>query len=342
MEKLIVFLMQYKKKMITLEALQAACPAITYESFHALVEQLMEQGMLEGVHSNGTDFQGLFRKYRIMTGPLFATVASTIRKDAFLLSLSGKLDISWYYSQPLALWQRDKADIIKVNNFLKGNDFEKQGSLQQRSYDIFGNEKLLTGTGHALLTHLHITEEDLGIIAESDPLMMAVHPVDVDRSVIHHLIVENRATYYGLLPFLSDSGFMSLILGYGWKIAGNLSQLPQQCCSPSKRHVCWYFGDFDWEGLRIWHSLKPAKNMEIHLAVPFYSAFLKYAPSAGKVNQEHDEASLQDFLSFFKEDEAKQFSEVFKKKFYYPQETLVPAVLQDCWKELCHEIGKFS
>ncbi|MCH4187387.1 MAG: hypothetical protein LKF74_03295 [Megasphaera sp.] len=335
------FLMHYKKKTITLDELQSSCQAIAYDIFRQWVRELEEQGVLDGVRCSGNDFGGLFRKYRIMTGPLFASVAATIQSDAASLRLSGQLDISWYYSQPLEIWQRDKDDIVKLNAFFCSGDIIKNASLQQRSYDIFGNEKLLTGKGHALLTHLHITEDNLGIAAEADPLMMAVNPTVRSAPTACHLIVENKATYYGLLPYLPKSGFTSLILGYGWKIVGNLKQLPMQCCLPESRHICWYFGDFDWEGLHIWHSLPCMEHIEIRLAVPFYKAFLAYEPSIGKANQKPDEAALHAFLSHFDEKYVACFRDSLEQHLYYPQETLLPTVLQACWKEINHEIGKF-
>ena len=333
-------LMHYKKKNITLDELQQMCPSMTYDMFRSRVQQLQDQEILSGVRSSGNDFGVLFRKYHIMVGSLFAESAAAIQKDAVSLGISGQVDISWYYSRPLTMWQRDKADIEKLNRFLAQRNQEDTVSLQQRSYDIFGNEKLLTGQGHALLSRLHINDESLGIMADADPLMMAVNPAVSGEPTARHLIVENKATYYGLLPYLQESGFTSLILGYGWKIIGNISQLPAQCCSSERHHLCWYFGDFDWEGLRIWHSLPMTESMEIQLAVPFYKKFLAYSPSEGKMNQKPDEAVLYDFLAHFNEADGGRFRNILKQHFYYPQEALSPEVLQACWKELRYETGK--
>ena len=109
------------------------------------------------------------------------------------------------------------------------------------------------------------------------------------RTVCQHLIVENKAPWMALFPHLPETTFTSLVLGYGWKILASIDQLPAQCGYPQAHHFVWYFGDFDWEGLRIWHELakkcETRESIELRLAIPFYVAFLAHPESRGKEHQ---------------------------------------------------------
>lgn len=69
-----------------------------------------------------------------------------------------------------------------------------------------------------------------------------------------------------LLPHLVDTPFTTLILGYGWKICPGLEQLPLQCGLPKAKHVVWYFGDLDWEGIRIFTTLQTESTLDVRLA----------------------------------------------------------------------------
>lgn len=320
----------YKKKTILLETLQSWCTGMDYPAFHQVVTDLTQQGILSPVKAQGTDYAGLARKYTVHKGPLFASSAHLIQQDALELHISGALDLSWYIQQPLDVWQRDKAAICQISRFL-AQPQRPPASLQQRSYDLFHDEKrLLNDPG--LLTRLGLTPDSLAIVPEAEPLMLAFNPVSGSR-LHHHLIIENKAPWTALLPQLRKTPLTTLIFGSGWKIVGNICQLPLQCGYSEEEHTCWYFGDFDWEGLKIWHQLSAAP-FSIHLAVPFYAAFLHHSPSRGKTYQEPDNKALEAFLAEFPAAGRQSFASLLAKGLYYPQEALSPEELLACVKEL--------
>lgn len=333
------FLQDYPKKMVDLDVLQAAFASWGYDRFRPAVAALLDDGSLTAVCAGGVDFSGLPRRLKRVPAKLFASV-TVIQKDAIGLALSDKLDFSFYYEQPLKAWQADLPYIEKLSAWLD-RGIAETASLQQRSWDIFADEKYLLGPGAALLKRVGLTTVDLGICDQPDPLMMAVHPDYLQRPVCHHLVVENKAPYGRLVPHLAEVPLTSLIFGGGWKIAANLDLLPRQCGCPDARHIVWYFGDFDWEGLRIWQAAGRAETVEVRLAVPFYEAFLAYKAPLGKENQQREESVWPPFAAAVGTSRAPVFRDILDSGRYYPQEALTERDLIRALKETLHGIRTF-
>ena len=341
------FLMQQKRKTVTLDAMQAACCRMDYEVFREAVMALERVAVLVPVKAGGYDHGGLARKYTIHLGPLFAPSAARIQREAIERGISGTLDLSWYMHHPQKEWQRDRTAIEILSRYLQALPCPPENlpktSLQQRSYDIFGDEKFLLTDG-GLLTHLGLSREALGVAPEAEPLMMAFHPMqpmqENGRTVCQHLIVENKAPWMALFPHLPETTFTSLVLGYGWKILASIDQLPAQCGYPQAHHFVWYFGDFDWEGLRIWHELakkcETRESIELRLAIPFYVAFLAHPESRGKEQQSPALEALDAFLRQMPVPFRGRFRDVLASGCYYPQEALGTDELLSCWKEVPH------
>ena len=343
MERLRRFLGERRQKTILLDELQQFCCKMEYEEFRQYIRQLETEEVLQPIKAAGQDFGGLSYKYRVSAGKLFSAAAEEIQWEIQRDAMSSRLDFTWYYRQPMKCWQQERPYLKRLSSYFKQQGSNVgQASVQQRSYEIFGDEKFLLEKGHALLGHVRISEADLGIGGQADPLMLAVNPGGLQQRLCHHLAVENKAAYYGLLPVLKDTLFASLIFGSGWKIVGNLSELPRQCGKEGQKHVVWYFGDFDWEGLSIWHALLPAGMVEVRLAGMFYQAFLSYAASSGKQNQQKNPAALEAFCQYFSAADTIRWHEILRGRGYYPQETLGAEELQKGWEKLCDEAGKFS
>ncbi|MCI7599806.1 MAG: DUF2399 domain-containing protein, partial [Megasphaera sp.] len=328
------FLQEYPKKTLDLDVLQAAFSSWDYDRFRPAVAALLKDGSLTAVRTGGVDFSGLPRRLKRVPARLFASVP-VIQAEAIRLALSERLDFSFYYEQPLAVWQADLPYIEKLSAWL-ARGIGETTSLQQRSWDIFADEKYLLGPGAGLLKRLGLTTADLGICDQPDPLMMAVQPARLQQPVCHHLVVENKAPYGRLAPHLAEGQLTSIIFGCGWKIAANLDLLPQQCGCPHARHVVWYFGDFDWEGLRIWQAAASSKTVEVRLAVPFYEAFLAYEAPQGKANQQREEAVWPPFAAAVGESRAPVFRDILDRGCYYPQEALTENDLIRALKETLH------
>lgn len=169
------FLQTYPKKTLDLDVLQEAFASWDYSRFRPAVAALLADGSLIAVRSAGVDFSGLPRRLKRVPAKLFSSV-TTIQTEAIQLALSEKLDFSFYYEQPLTAWQADLPYIRKLSAWLSQGLPQGPASLQQRSWDIFADEKYLLEEGAGLLKRLGLTTADLNICDQPAPLMMAVQP----------------------------------------------------------------------------------------------------------------------------------------------------------------------
>lgn len=330
-------LKHWKKSRIELDYLQQQCRGISYEDFAVLIRECMEKGILLPIKSAGRDGGGLPYKFSIARGKLLGDNVAYINNIVQAGEFSSLLSFSWYYEQPQKIWEGELPYIRLLDAYLKHEQKIVPAGIQQRSFEIFKNEKWLLEHGD-FLGHVGLLPEQLGIVSQPDPLMLAVNPVRWQRclkDVFHanghgiitcyHLVVENKAAYYGLLPYLADSPFVSIILGYGWKIAGNLSQLAGQLGQLPVCHRVLYFGDFDAEGISIWYSL--THGMQVQLATEFYRAMLDLPPVSGKENQQLNQAALDAFAGCFSREEGGRWQQILQGHMYYPQEILSAEVL---------------
>lgn len=330
-------LKHWKKSRIELDYLQQQCRGISYEDFAVLIRDCMEKGILLPIKSAGRDGSGLPYKFSIARGRLLWDNVAYINKIVQVGEFSSLLSFSWYYEQPIEIWEGELPYIRLLDTCLKRRHKIAPAGIQQRSFEIFNDEKWLLEHGD-FLGHVGLLPEQLGIVSQPDPLMLAVNPVRWQRCLTdmgkkneqgiitcYHLAVENKAAYYGMLPYLADSPFVSMILGYGWKIAGNLSQLAVQLGQLPVCHRVLYFGDFDAEGISIWYSLM--QSMQVQLATEFYRAMLDLPPVRGKENQQLNQEALAAFASCFSGEEGGRWQQILQGHMYYPQEILPAEVL---------------
>ena len=222
------FLVRYPRKTIELDALQQQFGTFAYEVFHGVIQHLLQEGSLRGIASSGTDFGGLPRRYRLIRARLCSS-SDQIQSDAARYAISARLDLSFYHEQLLLVWQRDLPYIVQLSDWLRqsAGQLVQPVSDQQRSWDIFQDEKfLLAPEGRGLLRRLHLSWQDIGVTREKEPLMMAAHPAMMQGAVCHHLIVENKAPYYKLMPHLPASRLSSLILALAGRLSGTWRLCP--------------------------------------------------------------------------------------------------------------------
>ena len=382
-------LTKWKKSRIELDSLQQQCHGISCEDFAVLIRDCMNKGILLPIKSAGSNGSGLPYKFTIAKGRLLSDNVAQINKTVQAGAFSSLLSFSWYYEQPLKVWEAELPYIRLLDTYLKAHQQMAPASIQQRSFEIFHDAKWL-------LEHDdfpgHIGLKQLSIVTQPDPLMLAINPFRWSRylsetrlgnasvnkqernseyqeaarlgnhqeckqenkpleRICYHLAVENKAAYYGLLPYLPESPFVSLILGYGWKIAGNLPQLAVQLGQLPVRHRVLYFGDFDAEGISIWYNLMntgahslaahadgcqrgssvadsgAGSSIQVELAVEFYRAMLALPPVRGKGNQQLNQIALEAFGKCFSKDERECWQRILQEGRYYPQEILSSDIL---------------
>lgn len=337
-ERFLEFLNHYDKKMVSLDVLEQLCPGdCDYERFSLLVQELATESILSecAPRLRSPRDERLCLKYHVNKYQLRGAERRQIQQACLQARFPETMDLSYYFQAGLKEWEADFAYLQKIADYLRRQGLPRyEATDQERSYEIFSDEKVLLGSRRKILRKLRL-DEAMKIVAFPEPLMAAVQPAYLQTGPFRHLIVENKAVYYALLPLLPEAPPASLIYGAGWKIAGNLGCLPRQFNLASGEHQYYYFGDFDEEGIAIWYTLQ--KRYAACLAAPFYLALLDKPYSIGKQNQAENKSAKDCFLAQFLPGEAETMRNLLMRRAYYPQECLTREDLCNCLRRLAAE-----
>lgn len=332
--KLVLILEQSKKSTITLSELEkVADTSDTYDDFAATVQTLIDEGFINGVKSHGINWNGLPNSFRIQKGKVKQTLIESIQKLQF--KVHPVIDLKPYFSATEKKWLEDKPWIMKIDEYLQNGGLPATyTNSSERSYEITKDEKWIDEKGgKAILEKINLFDK-LKIMKTPDPLMFAINPNQLiaNQRIHKHFIVENKATYSGLVDSLSNTTFTTLIYGSGWKIASSLNQLAEQLGLTNKeyQHEVYYFGDLDYEGVSIFYHLYEKYNVK--LAKYFYDAMIQKPFYKGKENQIRNEVAIHHFLQYFTKEEQDIIVSLFQENGYYPQEALTKEELHTIWR----------
>lgn len=331
--ELIDHLFTYSKTYITLDELEKMGSTYqTYEQFSLKILELEEQGLLQAVKSAGRNgkMPSLAYKYRIYYSKLKKDSQKEIEK--FSLSIHPAIKLDAYFSALPQKWQEDMPYIEKINAYLQKYGFpEEEVPAPERSLALVGDEKWIQeNNGQKLLESLKIWDQ-LKIIPVHDPLSFAINPLHINNNIQYHLIVENKTTFDGLIGKITDTQFTTLIYGQGYKITKSIEHFKKQLPIPTAKHIFFYFGDVDWEGIKIWHLL--TQKIDATPALYFYQSILKKQPIPIRTKQTKNEAANEQFFSYFDEREKSELLKILTNDTYFPQEMLSSKELKQIWSE---------
>lgn len=323
-------LFTYTKTYITLDELEALSTATTYDDFTKEVYQLESEEVIRGVKSAGKNGKApaLFYKYRIQKGKLRQSMQQEIERTR--LRLHAALQLDSYYHLPPKKWNEDLPYIEKINEYLQKKGFpSEEVPAPERSLALVGDEKWIQEKdGDKLLIRLQIWNK-LKIIPVHDPFSFAINPATIGNKQHLHLIVENKTTFDGLIGELTNTPFTTLIYGQGYKITKSIEHFSKQL-PLSGQHIIYYFGDIDWEGIKIWHLLN--EKMASLPAEPFYAAAVtKQAIPMEKKQIPNPEAN-EAFFAKLEQKLSIKMVETLTDNQYFPQEVLSSQELKNIWR----------
>ncbi|WNS40849.1 Wadjet anti-phage system protein JetD domain-containing protein [Paenibacillus sp. MMS20-IR301] len=328
-------LSDYKKTTITLEELEQlfAGRAADPRDFAGAVMELESSGVLEPVKSAGRTMKQPSLGYRYRVNKQYIMARHNHQLQQYRLKLHPAIGLDSYFALSEQQFVQDRPWIERIDHFLHTHGFpDIPVPAPERSFQLTGNEKWITELGgYSLLKRLGLWDQLL-ILPVSDPLMFAVNPqvwTNPAPPRCLHFIVENKTTFQALLPVLPSSSFSTLIYGCGNKITGNLDMFTLQYPVTGSEHVFYYFGDLDYEGIRIWYDAD--KRLAMIPALPFYDACLAKPCVPGKSNQRRNEEAVQAFSNWFPQEQQGQIENTLSSGSYYPQETLMTHELQHIW-----------
>lgn len=331
MDKLAHFLSTYNKSKITILQLAEQCPNISYEAFAREILRLEQQQILKPVKAAGMNGKQpeLANAYIINKMSVRRSLHQQVKHLKKTLHLA--IWVEYYLSKNLDELQQDLVVLQQLNTYLEHNGLPKTKALaQERSFEIFKDEKFITEKGGQQFLEKLKVWDLLEIWPVADPVSFAINPIRFNDELHKILIVENKATFYSLLPALKESVFTALLYGQGNAINGTIHVLPEQLPLNYEKVQFYYFGDIDAEGISIWYSL--SKKYNVQLATPFYKASLQKEAAKGKEYQRKNKEAIEAFIRFFPQDEANKIVEVLQDGYYYPQEILKAEELQHIWR----------
>ena len=327
-------LKRYGKKNITIEELASLLSFSVTDIKNAFetVERLTKAGMIEAVKSsgkNGNLTYPLYKKYRI----LFADenneeIFEKIKRLHPVLVKNGYLP-----SHPM-VYQENRVIIEALSKYFFMENDECLVSRKERSYQIFGREKILDDSSiKALLKNIKITENDLLFYDTPEYCFHDYIPVRKEQLIL--LICENKDIWFNIRRCMFEDGYNSLfgtkidgvVYGNGNKVSqkqGALSEYVKFMGNPDVTFLYW--GDIDREGFDIFRRTKEINDtLNISLFLPGYKKMIEKAKNTtleDSPSSKKEGMCFDDLFDGFDIDEIFFLNNVLAENKLIPQEII--------------------
>lgn len=334
-------LSEFERKIITIEEM-AKLFGISFSNTELLfssVEDLINDGALEPVKNSGKKGNikfPLYNKYRIvMAGDDYSDALSRIKKLHPILLKSG------YLSKHPEVFVNNKDLIENLNAYLFSGSKLEAVSRKERSFEIFGREKVLDDSNvKSLLRNLQITQEDLKFYDTPEYCFHDYIPERKEEMTL--LICENKDIWFNIRRCMFEDHYQTLfgvaidgvVYGNGNKVSqkqGALVEYVKFMGNPSVHFLYW--GDIDREGFDIFRRTREVNDaLEISLFSPGYKKMIEAArnieledsPSSKKEGMDFD-----DLLDVFSPEEKAFLRNVFECNKLVPQEIIPYTLLSE-------------
>lgn len=239
-----------------------------------------------------------------------------------ILQLSDVLDFSYYKNHPMYQTDLEWEYIENIHKFLKSKDQREWASIEERSLELFYDEKFLknrkdTAKGkYGILKRLKLSYEDLKMKNYGEMFIYWNKGVQHIKNII---ILENHSTFFTYKRIAENDGDIFgfkpdiLIYGEGKKIESSFTFL-EEIADISKIEVL-YFGDMDSEGFGIYYRLKERyPNINIRLQ---HEAYINLLSISNRCYPLGDQEKNLIYLNYFLEEIEKHLDDKSLKKVRY-------------------------
>jgi hypothetical protein len=300
-----------------------------YRAFAAVIDGFCEKGLISPVKASGINSRNpsLYNKYRVLINTKKQLCEEHMQE---LQSLHPKLDKGFYFKNPDE-YRKDRDYVLMLSDYLldsnQNNTLKYRCTMNERSFEIFNNEKLLESKGKVLLKRLGLSLEGLNCYKTHEAFFYILFE---PKERLNVLIVENKDTFYSALKYLErklDREMYGvkvdmLIYGEGKKIVKSFSFISEVSMGTPIDRV-YYFGDLDFEGIGIYNSL--ASKYGKHLIVPHTALYKEMLFSVKKppvLRTGQTEFFLDLFLMYFDEESKDRILKILYNGQYIPQEAV--------------------
>ncbi len=334
-------LLAYGKKSITLEALTNLLKVETADTkaLFDKVSKLVDAAILEPVKNSGRNGNlkyPLFKKYRILMKE--ETPEETEKQ---IRQLHPALCRSGYLSSHTKEYLKHKTVIDCLNSFLFSKKAGARISRKERSFVIFGREKVLDDPDvKSLLRRLEISEADLGFY---DTPEYCFHDYIPERkNDLRLLICENKDIWFNIRRCMFEDHFKSLfgvaidgvVFGNGNKVSNKAGALVEYVKFMGNPAVTFfYWGDIDREGFDIFRRTREVNDsLDIDLFIPGYRKMIERAQSIcleDSPSSKKEGVSFEDLFEGFSAEEQTFLNGVLEENKLIPQEIIPYTVLSE-------------
>lgn len=302
-------------------------------SFQSAVNQLIEEGLIKKCgKSQNTHFM-MPSKYKIANAEESDLKTWKERIVKLIIRPAEKE----YYLKNIEDFKNDCEIIEKIMCFLKKDKkdiFEK--TVNERSYEIFSDEKLLIGKGlsgedgRKIMKRLRLTYEHLSCTETLEPFFSFQNHAFQSHKENVIFIIENKDTFWTFKKAFLDQEINAainlLIYGEGRKILSSFQFIENYVENIEKQQII-YFGDLDAEGINIFIELVD-RYPNCHIQ-PFKKAY-QAIYETGKTKQIYKtlkkqnvvESHINRFVECFEDPLRQEIKMLLSQGFYIPQEAL--------------------
>lgn len=334
-------LLAYGKKSITLEALTdvlKADPADTKTLFD-MISELAHASILGPVKNsgqNGNRKYPLFKKYRIL---IKEEPSEEVEKQ--IRQLHPALQRTGYLSSHVQEYLKHREVIECLNAFLFSRNAGEPISRKERSFEIFGREKVLDDSEvKSMLRHLEISDSDLGFY---DTPEYCFHDYIPERkNDLTLLICENKDIWFNVRRCMFEDHFKSLfgvaidgvVYGNGNKVSDKSRALVEYVRFMGDPNVTFlYWGDIDREGFDIFKRTRDVNDsLNIELFIPGYRKMIERAQNIcleDSPSSKKEGVSFENLFEGFSAEERNFLNQVLKDNKLIPQEIISYTVLSE-------------
>lgn len=319
------FFKDFPRKRIELATIEQHYELFDYQELYQFIQQALQNGYLEPVKASGSNGKkpALYKKYHIITK---IENEEELRQE-LLFSLSPALKND-YYLNHLKQYELDREAIFKLSDFFQSQRscLQLPTSLNERSFQIWQQEKFLAQEGQRLLKNVGLTLDDLNIYETAEPLAYYSVSKETPQNI---LIIENKDTFYSLRKYMIEGhqqilGFpMKTLIYAGGKKGIKGFQHFEASVEPYLLHQAnrfYYFGDLDYEGILIFEKLRDHFYCEPFVLA--YEAMLKKSVSLQlpKTKEKQNRHISEMFFNYF--EDCTLMKAILESDRYIPQEIL--------------------
>ncbi len=295
-------------------------------AFQQAIEWLVNHNIIRPIKSSSMNHHGLYLRYARCT-PLIDN--SEIQRE-IINNVKKPMDIKYYLSNPKD-YVKDKEYIMVLLDFIKSEE-KTWMTVNERSYQLFGDEKFLKGSernrrrGETILKRLGLTHDDLYCFATLEPFFCFIKDDLSSKENRKVYVIENKDTFWSMKYAAFDGSNYEidmLIYGEGRKIVSSFQFISEYGLNENDEFI--YFGDLDPEGINIFYELTQIYDKyNFKPYIRGYEQLIDSAKLKGAALVPKDQnlrtASLDNFLKFFCDDTASYIENIILSGRYVPQE----------------------